>query len=73
MPRTSELAEIASVKLLIAKEDVIALGDPEAILWALDEFHRAEALLNRLLWESWPSPKPGALEVTNRVRRDFRA
>jgi hypothetical protein len=47
--KASELAEIAAATLRMARDEVIATGDPEAIAWALDEFHQAEALLRRVM------------------------
>lgn len=46
--KTSELAEIACIKLRAAKDEIIATGDRETISWALDQFRLAEALLRRI-------------------------
>jgi hypothetical protein len=45
----SEIAETASINLKIAKYEIIATGDPEAILWALDQFRQAEAWLRLIM------------------------
>ncbi|MBB4201003.1 hypothetical protein GGD83_004833 [Rhodoblastus sphagnicola] len=44
----SELAETAAVTVQVARDQVIAAGDPETIAWALDQFREAEALLRRV-------------------------
>jgi hypothetical protein len=72
--KTSEFAAIASINLLILKKEIIAIGDPEMILWALDQFRHSEALLRRFLVEPWPRPKADETpEHMARVRQDFRA
>lgn len=45
----SELAEMAAVNLQVARDEVIATGDPETISWALDRLREAEALLRRVM------------------------
>ena len=45
----SELAEMATVNLQAARDQVIATGDPETISWALDQFREAEELLRRVM------------------------
>jgi hypothetical protein len=43
------MAGTASINLQIAKYEIIATGDPEAILWALDQFRQAEAWLRLIM------------------------
>jgi hypothetical protein len=45
----SELAEMAAVNLRVARDEVIATGDPETISWALDQFREAEDFLRRVM------------------------
>ena len=45
----SELAEMATVNLQAARDEVIGTGDPETISWALDQFREAEELLRRVM------------------------
>jgi len=45
----SEMAGTASINLQIARYEIIATGDPEAILWALDQFRQAEAWLRLIM------------------------
>ena len=40
---------MAAVNLQVARDEVIATGDPETISWALDQLREAEALLRRLM------------------------
>jgi hypothetical protein len=47
--KASEVAEMAAVTLQVARDEVIATGDPESISWALDQFRQAEALLRRVI------------------------
>ena len=45
----SELAEMATVNLQAARDEVIATGDLETISWALNQFRQAEELLRRVM------------------------
>ena len=45
----SELAEMAIVNLQVARDEIIATGDPETISWALDRLREAQALLRRVM------------------------
>ncbi len=47
--KASELAEMAALSLQVARDEVIATGDPETISWALDQLREAEALLLRVM------------------------
>jgi hypothetical protein len=51
-PKALELAEIASIVLMIVKDEVIASGDPEVISWARDQFRNVEAWVGRLVVEA---------------------
>jgi hypothetical protein len=58
---TSELVEIASMKLRIAKAEIMASGDSEAILWTLDQFRQLDAWLRLVIAENdSPSDTAGA-------------
>jgi hypothetical protein len=61
MARVSELAENALVNLHVAKDEIIATGDPDSILWALDQIRQAEAWLRMVMMEfDAPSDEAGA-------------
>jgi hypothetical protein len=47
--KASELAEIAAATLRMARDEVIAAGDPEAIAWATDQFRKVEEMLRRVM------------------------
>jgi ATP-dependent Zn protease len=63
--KASELAESAAVTLQVARDEVIATGDPETISWALDQFRQAEALLQRVIadCDAPPGEVKGATEA----------
>jgi len=48
---TSELAVIASISVQIATTKIMATGDPETILWALDQIRQADACLKLVMGE----------------------
>lgn len=48
---TSNLAAIALKTLHIAESEVLATGDPETLLWALDQIHQADAWLKMVMAE----------------------
>jgi hypothetical protein len=47
----SQFAEIASTNLQIATAEITATGDPETILWALDQIRQADACLKLVMAE----------------------
>lgn len=48
---TSDSVEIVSINLQIAKAELLETGDPETILWALDQLRQADACLRAVIAE----------------------